>query len=245
MNAPDPKPMLNATSAPRIQIGPNNWNPDLEVDLLAALSNTGRLRFQVVKTVLDVGVSVLVLLFVLSWLMPLLMLLIILDSGRPVFFVQERIGKDCRPFRCYKLRTMAPVKGAPEHLQKISRFGVFVRNTKLDEIPQFLNVLKGEMSIVGPRPHMLIDHNDFSARIGQCYYYRLLVKPGITGLAQVNGHEGPITSLKMLRGRIFYDLSYIQHWSVGKELRIMWKTAQIILAGLIRKPDPSTGTTIN
>ncbi len=199
-------------------------------DLLCTYGKIRSSRFYLTKGILDGGVAGGLLLLVLWWLLPLLMLLVWLDLGHPVFFIQERIGKNNRCFRCYKLRTMR------ETPSELSRLGAFLRHTKLDEIPQFFNVLRGEMSVIGPRPHMLADHVAFSRLVGPGYHYRHLVKPGITGLAQVNGYEGPVTSPQVLEGRIFHDLSYIQNWTLASEIRILWKTHCLILRGFLRRP---------
>lgn len=184
------------------------------------------------KRAMDIILSLLALCFVLSWLLPLLCLLILIDIGAPVFFIQERIGRQERPFRCIKLRTLRKPEAGHKH--RITRLGKWLRNHKLDEIPQFINVLKGEMSIVGPRPHMLSDHQAFSQILGAEYKQRHAVLPGITGLAQVSGYEGPIASRQRLRGRVRLDLFYIQHWSAALEFLIMYRTISLFFAGVLK-----------
>ncbi|NRB53258.1 MAG: sugar transferase [Saprospiraceae bacterium] len=176
------------------------------------------------KRFLDVLLAATITLFVLSWLLPLLILINALMGNYPVFFVQRRVGFEHRIFNCYKLRTipMNPKK-------RIGRWSTFLRNNKLDELPQFINVLKGDMSIVGPRPHMLSDHRNFSKALGRQYFGRLKVLPGITGLAQVKGYEGRVTSLEKLQGRIRCDLTYINEWSLWLDLRIMARTLLILV----------------
>src|SRR5688572_10061149 len=142
------------------------------------------------KRLLDIIFSSVVILLVLSWLLPLIALLILFDSRGPVFFIQTRIGQAGKPFRCIKLRTMvrnddADERQANDDDDRITRLGRFLRNTNIDELPQFFNVFMGHMSVVGPRPHMVADCIRFSFVISS-YHFRNLVRPGITGLAQVN-----------------------------------------------------------
>ncbi len=181
------------------------------------------IRYQLIKRFFDIIVASIVLLFVLSWLLPLLVLINALMGNYPVFFIQRRVGVEHRIFNCYKLRTipMNPKQG-------IGKWSTFLRNNKLDELPQFINVLLGNMSIVGPRPHMLSDHRNFSKVLGRQYYDRLKVLPGITGLAQVEGYEGRVTSLEKLQGRIRCDLTYINDWSLWLDIQIMAKTLLVL-----------------
>lgn len=178
-----------------------------------------------IKRLLDIVISVLIIIFVLSWLLPFLCLLVYIIDGYPVFFIQQRVGLENTCFKCIKLRTISKI----EHVESVSFLGRFLRYSKLDELPQFFNVLKGDMSIVGPRPHMLNDHQQFSAEIGPSYHIRHLVKPGITGLAQINGFDGPIKSVSELKGRIEYDLQYIQNWSFRLEVKIIGVTILYLL----------------
>lgn len=187
--------------------------------------------YRYLKRPVDVILSVFALLFVLSWLLPLLCILIIIDTGGPAFFIQKRIGRRGKPFCCIKLRTMR--KGRKGGKSRPTRLGYWLRCHKLDEIPQFFNVLKGEMSIVGPRPHMLSDHLAFSRLLGKRYNQRHAVLPGITGLAQVRGYEGQVSSIHKLRGRIRFDLFYIRHWSMALEFRIMYQTIRLFARGLL------------
>ncbi len=184
------------------------------------------------KRILDLWLSVLIMVFVFPWLFPLLCLLVLLDSGWPVFFVQERVGLNGRIFNCYKFRTMRT--RSPGHPASTSRLGRFLRDSKLDELPQLFNVLSGEMSFVGPRPHMLSDHEAFSRMLGEQYHLRHMVKPGITGLAQIRGYEGRINSPHKLRGRIRLDLFYINNWSLGLELQIIFRTIWHIFKGILQ-----------
>ena len=179
---------------------------------------------QRLKRGVDIILSTLIVLVVLSWLIPLLAIGVYLDSGRPIFFIQQRVGFKNQLFKCYKLKTMYIPTGNKD--QHISRWGKWLRIMKLDELPQFINVLKGEMSIVGPRPHMISDDLKFEEMIGPQYQLRHLTKPGITGLAQINGFEGRIDDQEKLFGRIGKDLYYLKHWTIGLDLIIIWQTAK-------------------
>jgi putative colanic acid biosynthesis UDP-glucose lipid carrier transferase len=191
-----------------------------------AISGLRQFHYCYLKRAADLTLVLLAIIFLLSWLLPLLGLLIWLDSGRPLFFIQERIGRNGRVFHCFKLRTMSPIPGSDR--KHISRLGRFLRYRKLDELPQLFNVLLGEMSLIGPRPHMISDHRHFSQALGRIYHRRHDVLPGITGLAQVRGYEGPITTYRKLRGRIHLDLFYIEKWSLGLEFWIFWKTLVLL-----------------
>ncbi len=178
--------------------------------------------YHIVKRMIDVLFSLFVIAFILSWLTPIMILLTLIDSGSPIFFIQKRIGYKNRIFNCYKLRTMTPRRHSTG--KKITRIGHYLRYYKLDETPQFINVLKGEMSLVGPRPHMLTDHESFRRAIGSKYDFRHCVRPGITGLAQIKGYDGSINSLQKLDGRFRLDLFYLQKWSLKFEFLIIWLT---------------------
>ena len=148
------------------------------------------------KRVFDLLFALFVIVFVLSWLLPILFIVIWMDSRGPVFFTQKRVGKGGKMFRCFKLRTMiinddADIKQAIVGDPRITRVGRFLRNSSLDELPQFFNVLAGDMSVVvGPGPHMLADDIHFAELI-KGYNERNIMKPGITGMAQVKGYKGP------------------------------------------------------
>ncbi|HEU4554242.1 MAG TPA: undecaprenyl-phosphate glucose phosphotransferase [Chitinophaga sp.] len=187
------------------------------------------------KRIFDIVVSGLVTLFILSWLIPLLALLIWLESKGPIFFIQHRTGRNNQTFRCLKLRSMkvnkdANEKQASRNDNRFTRVGRILRKTNLDEMPQFLNVLLGDMSIVGPRPHML-RHTEEYSRIIQQYMVRHFLKPGITGWAQVNGFRGEITEEHQLRKRIEHDIWYMENWSVYLDLRIMFMTVMNTVRG--------------
>ncbi len=189
------------------------------------------------KRVLDVITSLFVIVFVLSWLLPLLAIAIKLDSPGPVFFVQKRVGFLGKSFLCFKLRTMvvntlSDEKQATLNDPRITRLGRFLRITSLDELPQFFNVLLGSMSIVGPRPHMYKDNSDF-ARVVENYRFRYLVKPGITGMAQVKGYRGPAQEFYSIFHRYQWDTFYIRNANLSLDFKIIRLTAVQTLKGLI------------
>jgi putative colanic acid biosysnthesis UDP-glucose lipid carrier transferase len=191
------------------------------------------------KRIFDITVSVFVLLFVFSWLFPILYILIRLDSRGPVFFVQKRVGFLGRSFPCLKFRTMhvnaeANTKQATDDDPRITRMGRFLRNSNLDEIPQFLNVLAGHMSIVGPRPHMYKDCATFS-RVVDSYKFRNLMKPGITGLAQVKGYRGPAQTFDKIFRRYQWDTFYVRNANLWLDIRIVHYTAMQTLSFLLSK----------
>lgn len=196
------------------------------------LENKGNL---ILKRSADVVISCFVIVCLLSWLIPVLAFFIKISSKGPVFFIQTRSGKDGVPFECIKLRSMhvnagADTEQAVENDSRITGMGQFLRKFSLDELPQFINVLRGEMSVIGPRPHMLYHTETYSGLVGE-YMNRLYVKPGITGLSQVMGYRGPIRSTDMISNRVRLDLFYIRKWSIGLDFLITFKTVKLILFG--------------
>jgi putative colanic acid biosynthesis UDP-glucose lipid carrier transferase len=187
------------------------------------------------KRIVDVVISLLVVIFILSWMIPLIGLLIILESRGPIFFKQVRTGKNNQPFYCLKFRSMRPNKDA-DSMQatkddnRVTRLGKFLRKTSLDEFPQFINVLKGEMSLVGPRPHM-IKHTDDYSRVVEQYMIRHFLKPGITGWAQVHGFRGEITAPNQIKMRVQNDLWYLENWNVWLDIKILFLTIYTIFIG--------------
>ena len=187
------------------------------------------------KRVFDLAVSSFVTVFILSWLVPILGLLIYIESPGPIFFAQIRSGKNNKPFRCYKFRSMRPNKEAnstqaTRNDNRVTRIGRIIRKTSLDEFPQFINVLKGEMSIVGPRPHMLKHTIGFSSMEDQ-YMIRQFLNPGITGWAQINGYRGEVTELHHIKKRVEYDLWYLGNWSLWLDIKIVFLTAYNVFKG--------------
>jgi len=200
---------------------------------------SGRRSYLIVKRILDVVLSISVLIFLFSWLFPILYILIRLDSKGPVFFIQKRVGFLGRPFYCLKFRTMrvnseANTKQASDGDPRITRMGHFLRNSNLDEIPQFLNVLAGHMSIVGPRPHMYKDCANFS-KVVDAYKLRNLMKPGITGLAQVKGYRGPAQSFDKIFRRYQWDAFYVRNANFWLDIRIIHSTAMQTFSYLLSK----------
>jgi lipopolysaccharide/colanic/teichoic acid biosynthesis glycosyltransferase len=159
---------------------------------------------------------------------------ILIESGRPVLFRQDRIGFGGRPFRILKFRSMRVEENGPAILQaeradaRVTPFGRVMRRTSLDELPQLINVLKGEMSIVGPRPHA-ISHDDFYSRMIATYAVRQHVKPGMTDWAQVQGLRGNTAHLSLMEARILQDIWYIDRWSPWLDIKIMLKTGLEVL----------------
>lgn len=185
-------------------------------------------RYFFLKRIFDVLFSALVILLVMSWLMPLIACLVKLDSRGPVFFYQNRIGRNGKIFRCIKFRTMmrndeADERQAAENDERITRLGRFLRRTNIDELPQFFNVLIGDMSVIGPRPHMITDCIRFSFVISS-YSFRNLVRPGITGWAQVNGYHGPTTDYESIINRYYWDAMYVGKVNLKLDAKIMGKT---------------------
>ncbi|HXB90692.1 MAG TPA: sugar transferase [Puia sp.] len=191
------------------------------------------------KRLFDILFSIGVLIFVMSWLFPLLYVLIRLDSKGPAFFIQRRVGFLGRSFPCLKFRTMqmnaeANTKQATDNDPRITRVGRFLRNSNLDELPQFLNVLVGHMSVVGPRPHMYKDCDSFS-NVVEGYKFRNLMKPGITGLAQVKGYRGPALTFEKIFRRYQWDAFYVRNASLWLDLRIIHFTVVQTLSYLVSK----------
>lgn len=188
-----------------------------------------------IKRVFDIVFSSFVIVFVLSWLYPIIALLIKLSSKGPVLFKQARSGVDNMEFMCYKFRSMtqsaeADTKQATKGDARITKIGAFLRKTSLDEFPQFINVFMGDMSIVGPRPHMLKHTEEYSALINK-YMVRQLVKPGITGAAQVKGFRGETKELKDMEGRVRLDVWYIENWSLSLDINIIFHTVWNVFKG--------------
>jgi putative colanic acid biosynthesis UDP-glucose lipid carrier transferase len=180
------------------------------------------------KRSLDILLSALFIVFVLSWLTPVIALLIKLNSRGPVFFLQKRNKRNGELFTCIKFRSMhgnadADTLPAGKNDNRITGMGRFLRHYHLDELPQFFNVLWGDMSIIGPRPHMVSDNLKFDELI-KYYAYRHKVKPGITGLAQMMGYHGHVDDLRKMETRVNMDIFYARHWSPKLDLIILYRT---------------------
>lgn len=207
-------------------------NPAKQANLTIA-----RTRYvQYGKRIFDVSVSLLVIVLILTWLIPVLVLLIRATSPGPALFLQTRTGRNGRVFRCLKLRTMYhqenPVfRQATTNDPRITPLGNFLRRTNLDEMPQFLNVLLGDMSLVGPRPHAIQDDSQYWFNLTD-YAQRYTVRPGITGLAQVRGARGETDKLIKMKHRLRYDLYYIKRQSLLFDLMLCWLTIMSMLKGV-------------
>ncbi len=176
----------------------------------------------------DILFSSFMIVFVLSWLTPIIAILIKLESKGPVFFKQSRNGFNYKEFDCFKFRSMMPNKDA--HLyqatrgdDRVTKVGKFIRKTSIDELPQFFNVLFGDMSVVGPRPHMVSHTTMYAKRIDK-FMVRHFVKPGITGLAQTSGFRGEVETDKDIIGRVKFDIFYIENWSLLLDMKIIFQT---------------------
>lgn len=204
-------------------------------ELAPALTDTNSFDF-VGKRLFDILFSLVITILILSWMIPLVSAIIYLTSPGPALFLQWRTGHNRRHFRCIKFRTMyhqpdSPFKQATRNDLRVTRFGAFLRRTNLDEMPQFLNVLWGDMSVVGPRPHAV--QHDAQHWGMQGYSDRYCVRPGITGLAQVRGCRGETSELIRMKHRLRYDRYYIRKATLLLDLRICWWTAKQMLKGNI------------
>jgi putative colanic acid biosysnthesis UDP-glucose lipid carrier transferase len=199
-----------------------------------------QLHWRFLKRSYDLVFTLLLFIGIFSWLWPLLALLIKISSPGPVFFKQERWGIKNARIICYKFRSMVKesrdvdengqYQQATRNDRRITRLGSFLRRTNLDELPQFINVLKGEMSVVGPRPHptpMNLEIKD----LVQNYQLRHLVKPGVTGWAQINGFRGETSDPDLLRKRVEFDIWYIENWSILLDIKIIWLSIWLMFRG--------------
>ena len=189
---------------------------------------------KVFKRIFDIIFSFVVIVFFMSWLFPIIAILIKLESKGPVLFKQGRPGLDQKEFFCYKFRSMqiniTTEKEASKNDPRVTKIGRFIRKTSLDEMPQFFNVLFGEMSVVGPRPNLWSQNKAYGSTVKK-YMVRHYVKPGITGLAQVNGFRGEIQTEEDMINRIKFDVFYIENWSLILDLKIIFQTVINILKG--------------
>ncbi|MFP4470707.1 MAG: undecaprenyl-phosphate glucose phosphotransferase [Bacteroidales bacterium] len=189
---------------------------------------------RLVKRLFDIVLSLLMIIFVLSWMWPLLYLISLSGSGG-LLFRQKRTGVDGGIFTCLKFRTMycnheADQVQACKHDSRITPVGRFLRKSSLDELPQFLNVLIGQMSVVGPRPHMLKHTSEYRHMVKR-FMLRHTVKPGITGLAQVRGFRGEVHDLSDIENRVALDVNYVENWSFGLDLKIIYLTVINVVKG--------------
>ncbi|WP_415831481.1 undecaprenyl-phosphate glucose phosphotransferase [Flavobacterium terrigena] len=186
------------------------------------------------KRTFDIVFSLFVILFILSWLTPLLGLLIKIESNGPIFFKQNRPGLMEKEFFCYKFRSMminkTTEREATRNDPRVTKIGKFIRKTSIDEMPQFFNVLLGDMSVVGPRPHLWAQNKLYGTKIKK-YMIRHHVKPGVTGLAQVRGYRGEIETDEDMVNRIKFDVYYIENWSLWIDIKIIFLTVINIFKG--------------
>lgn len=181
-----------------------------------------------IKRCLDIVIATAFIVLLFSWLFPIIAVLIKLSSRGPVFFLQKRNKRNGELFTCIKFRSMynnadADILPARKNDKRITPTGRFLRDHYLDELPQFLNVLWGDMSVIGPRPHMVSDNVKFDGLIRN-YAYRHKVKPGITGLAQVLGYIGHADSLQKMEARVNMDIYYTRHWTAKLDIIILYRT---------------------
>jgi putative colanic acid biosynthesis UDP-glucose lipid carrier transferase len=194
--------------------------------LLAASSLAQREYLR--KRAFDVVFSALIAALLLSWLIPLIACIIKFESKGPILFRQLRTGKDGKSFYCLKFRSMylndeADAKQASKGDRRITKVGAFLRRTSLDELPQFLNVLAGDMSVVGPRPHM-IQHTEQYSKVIHNFMERHSTKPGITGLAQVTGYRGETKEMETMAKRVEADIHYLHNWTILLDIKIVMAT---------------------
>lgn len=210
--------------------------PGLNPNGIAFPFVASRKRYLFFKRGFDIAFSLVVILAILSWLVPLVSLAIFLESGGSVFFRQKRVGKGGKLFYVIKFRTMRPNAEADERPavrddDRITGLGKFLRLANIDELPQFFNVLWGQMSVIGPRPHMITDCIRFSFVISS-YSFRNLVRPGITGWAQVKGYHGPTADYDSIIQRYYWDAMYISKASALLDGKIITKTVWMSLRNI-------------
>lgn len=190
---------------------------------------------KVIKRLFDIVFSLFIILGVLSWLIPILAVLIKLESKGNVFFKQKRNGLNYKEFYCYKFRSMeinevADLHQVSKNDPRITKVGRFIRKTSIDELPQFFNVLLGDMSVVGPRPHM-VSHTEMYARRIDKFMVRHFIKPGITGLAQTKGFRGEVETDKDIIYRVKFDIFYLENWSILLDIKIIFLTIYNAIKG--------------
>jgi len=190
---------------------------------------------QLLKRIFDLIFSSVFFATVLSWFIPIIALLIKLDSKGPVFFIQQRNGEGNKPFDCIKFRTMlvnrdADTKQATKDDSRVTKLGSFLRKSSIDELPQFINILKGDMSLIGPRPHPIKLNEKFEPLIANIMS-RHYIKPGITGLAQCMGYRGETQTLADMENRVRLDRYYIENWTFWLDIKIIFLTVVSLIRG--------------
>ncbi len=190
---------------------------------------------KIVKRIFDILFSLIIIVGIMSWLIPILAIFIKLESKGPVFFKQKRNGLNYHEFDCYKFRSMtlneiADLEQVSKNDPRITKTGRFIRKTSIDELPQFFNVFLGDMSVVGPRPHM-VSHTEMYAKRVDKFMVRHFIKPGITGMAQTNGYRGEVESEKDIVNRVKFDIFYLENWSLLLDLKIIFLTVLNAIKG--------------
>jgi len=222
-----------------IELYSKNQSIEYYDDSLMVL-NVNKLPFDFIenfylKRIFDILFSFFVCLFILSWLIPILWVIVKLESKGPLVFKQGREGLNGKEFTCYKFRSMRMNKQSSEiHASKndirVTKVGTFLRKTSMDELPQFFNVLLGDMSVVGPRPHLESLSLEYQKDVGD-YLKRYIVRPGITGLAQISGCRGEIRKRSDIKNRVRFDIFYIENWSFLLDIKIIIKTVLNVFKG--------------
>lgn len=216
-----------------ISYADNNYSHSSMVDVRSYPLDDFESRL--LKRGFDILFSAAALFFIMSWLYPILALLIKCESKGPVLFRQLRTGLNNKDFWCLKFRSMR-INDKADQIQatkndvRATKVGRFLRKSSLDELPQLINVFRGNMSIVGPRPHMVKHNKDFSSIVDE-YMLRHFVKPGITGWAQVSGYRGEINNEDDIRNRVEHDIWYIENWKFGLDIQIILQTVINIVKG--------------
>ncbi len=210
-----------------------NYFPVLSIQEATLNSELNKL----IKRLFDIGFSLFVIIIILSWLSIILFILIKLESKGSLFYKHKRNGINYQEFDCYKFRSLTITKEiegtyVKQDDNRVTKIGKFLRKTSIDELPQFINVLKGDMSVVGPRPHMLSYTDNYSKKVDKYnFIFRHHVKPGVTGLAQIKGYRGEVKSDEDIINRIKYDIFYIENWSLLLDLKIISQTFLKALKG--------------
>ena len=200
-----------------------------------------KFHLKILKRVIDIILSILVIIFILSWIIPILFVLSKLFSKGSLMFVQKRVGINNILFNCYKFRTIIPEEESLEKFNpitlndsRLTKLGKLLRRSNLDELPQFVNVLKGEMSLIGPRPHAIAYEKIYNSSI-EGNNLRYTIKPGITGWAQIHGLRGDVIdedeNKHRAKKRVQYDLWYIRNWSFILDVKIIIETVILIIKG--------------
>ncbi|MCB0374962.1 MAG: exopolysaccharide biosynthesis polyprenyl glycosylphosphotransferase, partial [Sinomicrobium sp.] len=217
----------------RLAVDYYDYLPVIAIEEIALNKTLNR----IVKRIFDIVISSFMILFVLSWLVPLMFVLIKAESRGPLFYKHKRNGINYAEFTCYKFRSLRhearhEMEQVHKEDERVTGIGKFIRRTSIDEIPQFINVFLGQMSVVGPRPHPTIYTKAYAKQIDKYnFIFRHSVKPGITGLAQVKGYRGEIQTKEDIVNRVKYDIFYIENWSLFLDIKIIAETIYLFFKG--------------